>query len=77
MARVELVRDSESRTPYPGAVDIGKLVSSQGGCAGSIVRPVENVNIMSPPLFLPREDVGFIVATLAKRSRSLTPKPRR
>ena len=29
-----------------------------------IVRPVENLNIMSPPLIITREQVDFIVETL-------------
>ena len=31
-----------------------------------MVRPVENLNIMSPPLIITKEDVDFIVATLRK-----------
>ena len=64
MACVEFVRDKETRTPYPDAIDIGKRVSNQADALGLIVRPVENLNIMSPPLIITRDDVDFIVYSL-------------
>lgn len=45
-------------------VDISKLVSNQAEARGLIVRPVGNLNVMSPPLVLTREHVGTIVGTL-------------
>ncbi len=64
MACVEFVRDKDTRTPYPDEIDIGKRVSNQADALGLIVRPVENLNIMSPPLIITRDDVDFIVETL-------------
>ncbi|MFW2338922.1 MAG: aminotransferase [Acidimicrobiia bacterium] len=64
MVCIEFVRDTESGEPYPYQVDIGKRVSNECDELGLIVRPVENLNIMSPPLIITREDVDFIVATL-------------
>jgi adenosylmethionine-8-amino-7-oxononanoate aminotransferase len=64
MACVEFVRDKDTRTPYPDEIDIGKRVSNQADALGLIVRPVENLNIMSPPLIITREQVDFIVDTL-------------
>jgi adenosylmethionine-8-amino-7-oxononanoate aminotransferase len=64
MVCIEFVRDTETGEPYPYQVDIGKRVSNECDELGLIVRPVENLNIMSPPLIITREDVDFIVATL-------------
>ena len=64
MACIEFVRDTETGEAYPYEVDIGKRVSNECDSLGLIVRPVENLNIMSPPLIITRDDVDFIVATL-------------
>ena len=64
MVCIEFVRDVETGEPYPSQVDIGKKVSNECDALGLMVRPVENLNIMSPPLIITREDVDFIVATL-------------
>lgn len=64
MVCIEFVRDPETGEEYPYQVDIGKRVSNECDELGLIVRPVENLNIMSPPLIITRDDVDFIVATL-------------
>ena len=66
MACIEFVRHVETGEPYPDEIDIGHRVSDICDGLGLIVRPVENLNIMSPPLVITREDVDFIVATLRK-----------
>ena len=37
---------------------------------GLMVRPVENLNVMSPPLIITKEDVDFIVSTLRQSINS-------
>ncbi|NNC40528.1 MAG: aminotransferase [Acidimicrobiia bacterium] len=64
MVCIEFVRDTETCEPYPDQIDIGKRVSNECDELGLIVRPVENLNIMSPPLIITRDDVDFIVETL-------------
>ena len=64
MVCIEFVRDTETGEAYPYQVDIGKRVSNECDALGLIVRPVENLNIMSPPLIITREQVAFIVETL-------------
>jgi len=64
MVCIEFVRDTETGEPYPDQIDIGKRVSNECDELGLIVRPVENLNIMSPPLIITRDDVDFIVETL-------------
>jgi adenosylmethionine-8-amino-7-oxononanoate aminotransferase len=64
MVCVEFVRDTETGEAYPDAIDVGHRVADEADALGLIVRPVENLNIMSPSLIITRDDVDFIVETL-------------
>ncbi len=64
MACVEFVEDRETRTHYPEALDVGKLVANGCEPRGLIVRPMVHLNVMSPPLVIDRDDVDRIVSTL-------------
>ncbi|MCP3996250.1 MAG: aminotransferase [bacterium] len=64
MVCIEFVRNTETREAYPDELGIGKLVSNECDARGLMVRPVENLNIMSPPLVLTRDDIKFVVDTL-------------
>ena len=64
MACVELVKNKETKETFPVELDIGKVVSNIADTMGLLVRPVVNLNIMSPPLILNKEECDFIVATL-------------
>jgi hypothetical protein len=45
-------------------MDIGKLVSNEAGRLGLIVRPMVNLNVMSPSLICAERDIDFIVDRL-------------
>lgn len=64
MACVEFVADQATKEPYPEDVDVGKLVANACEPRGLIVRPMVNLNVMSPPLVVDEADVDTIVATL-------------
>ncbi|UTW45220.1 aminotransferase [bacterium SCSIO 12696] len=64
MVCVEMVSDQSTKELFPEELDIGKLVANQADALGLIVRPIVNLNVMSPPLVISREDVDFIVSTL-------------
>ncbi len=64
MACVEFVANRETREPYPAELDVGKLVSNEADALGLIVRPIDNLNVMSPPLIIDRSDVDAIVGRL-------------
>lgn len=64
MACVEFVADRDTRRLYPEAIDVGKRVANACEPRGLIVRPMVNLNVMSPPLVIDRDDVDRIVATL-------------
>jgi len=60
------VCDKEAKTFFPPEVNIGKCISNRAEELGLIVRPIVDLNIMSPPLTMTRDDVDFVVATLRK-----------
>lgn len=64
MACVEFVKDKITKERFDEALDIGKWISNQADSRGLIVRPIVNLNVMSPPLIINREQVDFIVDTL-------------
>ena len=64
MVCLEFVRDVETKDPYPDAIDIGKRVANEADELGVMVRPVGNLNVMSPALVITREEIDFVVDTL-------------
>jgi len=64
MACVEFVADRHTKTPYPEDLGIGKMVANACESRGLIVRPMDNLNVMSPPLVIDEADIDFIVAVL-------------
>lgn len=64
MACVEFVADKATKATYPEELGIGKLVSNEADALGLIVRPIDNLNVMSPPLVITRDEVDLIVARL-------------
>jgi putrescine---pyruvate transaminase len=64
MACVEFVADQATKELYPEELDVGKMVANACEPRGLIVRPMVNLNVMSPPLVIDDADVDTIVATL-------------
>lgn len=64
VACVEFVKDKLTKERFPDELDIGKWISNQADSKGLIVRPIINLNVMSPPLIINRSQVDFIVSTL-------------
>lgn len=64
MACVEFVSDQTTKSLYPEELNIGKLVSNACEPRGLIVRPMDNLNVMSPPLVVTNDDIDTIVNTL-------------
>jgi len=60
------VLDKETREFFPDEINISKRISNHCEELGLIVRPIMDLNIMSPPLTMTRDDVDFVVATLRK-----------
>jgi putrescine aminotransferase len=64
MACVEFVADAETKRNYPEELNVGKWVANEADRLGLIVRPMDNLNVMSPPLVITRDDVDVIVTRL-------------
>lgn len=64
MACVEFVADKATKAPFPDHVDIGKLVAHEAQRRGLIVRPIGNLNVMSPALVIDEKDIDDMVARL-------------
>ena len=64
MACVEFVADKTTKRTYPEDVGVGKLVSNEADRLGLIVRPIDNLNVMSPPLVITRDEIDLVVDRL-------------
>lgn len=64
MACLEFVADSETKRTFPEEIDVGKWVSNEADELGLIVRPIVNLNVMSPPLVITRDEVDQVVSRL-------------
>jgi adenosylmethionine-8-amino-7-oxononanoate aminotransferase len=58
------VKDKETKEFFDPEVNIGKRISNHAEDLGLIVRPIVDLNVMSPPLTMTKDDVDFVVATL-------------
>ena len=64
MTCLEFVADRETKRTYPAELDVGRRVAREAEKLGLIVRPAGNLNVMSPPLVITRDDADTIVVKL-------------
>jgi adenosylmethionine-8-amino-7-oxononanoate aminotransferase len=64
MARVELVRDKESREPYPWEEKMGWRAARVAMDEGVFIRPLGNVLVIMPPLAIGREHLARMCSVL-------------
>lgn len=64
MGCVEFVADKETGGGFAEGIDIGALVAEEAQRLGVIVRPIGNLNVMSPALIITKEEIDQIVVTL-------------
>ena len=58
------VMNKDTKEFFPPEVDIGKRISDHAEELGVIVRPADDLNIMSPALTMTREDVDYVISRL-------------
>ncbi len=58
------VMDKATKTFFPPEVMIGKRISSHAEKLGLLVRPVADLNVMSPSLTMTKDNVDFVVSRL-------------
>ena len=66
MACVEFVADQATKELYPDELDVGKLVANACEPRGLIVRPMVNLNVMSPPLIIDEATMASGMDVLAE-----------
>ena len=64
MLCVESVRDRASKEPFADDIRIGNRIARHAQSRGLIVRPIGNLNVLSPALTPSREEIDRIVAIL-------------
>ena len=66
MQCIEFVANKATREVFPESMDIGKVISDIADKKGLLVRPIINLNVMSPPLIITHAEIDTIVDTLAE-----------
>jgi len=70
MMCTEYVADKVTKEVFPEGVNIGKRIADHCEAQGLIVRPLEHLNIMSPPLILTTDQVDELVEKLSAGIRA-------
>lgn len=58
------VMNKKTKEFFPAHINIGKRISKRAERLGLIVRPLGDLNVMSPPLTMTKDDVDYIVSRL-------------
>ena len=69
---VEYVADKETKQLLPAEADIARRIADHGQKRGIIVRPIAQLNILSPPLTLDRAQIDFLVDALRDSAEAAT-----
>ncbi|MEM7257378.1 MAG: aminotransferase [Pseudomonadota bacterium] len=72
MQCVEFVRDKHTKAIFPDDIDISKIISNIADKKGLLVRPIINLNVMSPPLIITKDQIDFAVSTLRESIEEAT-----
>jgi adenosylmethionine-8-amino-7-oxononanoate aminotransferase len=72
MTCVEYVADKESKALLPEEANIARRIADHGQKRGIIVRPIGQLNILSPPLIVDRAQIDFLVDALRESAEAAT-----
>ena len=72
MAGIELVRDRQTREPYPAADRVGVQVIDEARAHGLILRPLGDVIVLMPPLSAGEGDLQVLLDVTYQAVRSVT-----
>jgi len=72
MVGIELVRDKETKEPYPAEMRMGWKVSDLAMEDEVLIRPLGNVVVLMPPIGIPMEDLKKLVSTTFKAIKNAT-----
>jgi adenosylmethionine-8-amino-7-oxononanoate aminotransferase len=69
---IELVRDRETREPYPWEERVGVRVCQEARKHGLFLRPLGNVIVVFPPLSVSREELDMLMYGIESAIRAVT-----
>jgi len=72
MGGIELVRDKETKAPYPWEERIGVKVCLEARKHGLFLRPLGNVIVIFPPLSISLEEMEILMDGIHSSIRSIT-----
>jgi adenosylmethionine---8-amino-7-oxononanoate aminotransferase len=79
MVGIELVKDRDSKTPYPAQERIGHAVVIEARRRGVILRPLGNVIVLMPPLSISRAELKLLLdvtrESIAAATKDSQPAP--
>ena len=71
MVGIELVKNKETREPFPSTARIGHQAAMECRGQGLLMRPIGNVLILVPPLITPEPELRRMVKVITKSCRTL------
>lgn len=72
MVGIELVKDRESKSPYPAGDRIGHAVAMEARHHGVLLRPLGNVVVLMPPLSISRSELELLLDVTYKSIETAT-----
>lgn len=72
MVGIELVRDKETKEPYPPAEKMGWRVADRAMENGVLIRPLGNVVVLMPPIGIPMADLRKLVRVTYESVKNAT-----
>jgi adenosylmethionine-8-amino-7-oxononanoate aminotransferase len=70
MVGIELVKDKETKEPYPLELGVGHRVTLQARKLGAIVRPLGDVLVLMPPLATPKDILHELAVILFEATKA-------
>jgi adenosylmethionine-8-amino-7-oxononanoate aminotransferase len=70
IAGIELVRDPETKEPFPSELRVGHRVTLEARKRGVIIRPLGDTLVLMPPLVIGDADLDKLVAAVVESTRA-------
>ena len=71
IAGIELVRNRETKEPYPLAARVGMRVADEARTLGLLIRPLGNVIVLMPPLSTAMKELRQMAGIVTKAIRAV------
>ena len=69
MAGIELVKNKETREPFPASESIGYRIATECRRHGLLIRPIGNIVVLVPPLTATEVELRKMSSILTKACR--------